>query len=100
MSMLKIKYVILFVVSTLLTACYNHRQRTPDAWDLSKQQIDSISFFTTHHYSQNYNFVVSASSLPLSDELPEMAFDTLYVTRGERIVVAEITTVPTDTIDC
>ncbi len=28
-----------------------------------------------------------------------MAFDTLYVTRGERIVVAEITTVPTDTID-
>ncbi|MBR3081014.1 MAG: zinc ribbon domain-containing protein [Prevotella sp.] len=97
--MLKIKYVILFVVSTLLTACYNHRQRTPDAWDLSKQQIDSISFFTTHHYSQNYNFVVSASSLPLSDELPEMAFDTLYVTRGERIVVAEITTVPTDTID-
>lgn len=99
MSMLKIKYVILFVVSTLLTACYNHRQRTPDAWDLSKQQIDSISFFTTHHYSQNYNFVVSASSLPLSDELPEMAFDTLYVTRGERIVVAEITTVPTDTID-
>ena len=99
MSMLKIKYVIMFVVSTLLTACYNHRQRTPDAWDLSKQQIDSISFFTTHHYSQNYNFVVSASSLPLSDELPEMAFDTLYVTRGERIVVAEITTVPTDTID-
>ena len=99
MSMLKIKYVILFVVSTLLTACYNHRQRTSDAWDLSKQQIDSISFFTTHHYSQNYNFVVSASSLPLSDELPEMAFDTLYVTRGERIVVAEITTVPTDTID-
>ena len=99
MAMLKIKYVILFVVSTLLTACYNHRQRTSDAWDLSKQQIDSISFFTTHHYSQNYNFVVSASSLPLSDELPEMAFDTLYVTRGERIVVAEITTVPTDTID-
>jgi hypothetical protein len=28
-----------------------------------------------------------------------MAFDTLYVVRGERIVVADIETVPTDTID-
>ena len=83
----------------LLTACYNHRQRTPDAWDLTRQQIDSISFSTTHHYTQNYNFVVNAPSLPLADALPETAFDTLYVTKGERIVVAEIETVPTDTID-
>jgi hypothetical protein len=83
----------------LLTACYNHRQRTTDVWDLTKQQIDSISFSTTHHYSQNYNFVVTTSSLPLSDALPEYVFDTVYVTRGERIVVAEIATVPNDTID-
>lgn len=83
----------------LLSACYNHGQHTPDAWDLTRQQIDSISFFTTHHYSQNYNFVVHAPSLPLSDALPDMAFDTLYVTRGERIVVAEIQTVSSDTID-
>lgn len=83
----------------LLTACYNHRQHTPDAWDLTKQQLDSISFSTTHHYSQNFNFVVTASSLPLSDALPDMVFDTLYVTKGERIVVADITTVPADTID-
>ena len=82
-----------------LCACYNHRQRTPDAWDLTKQQIDSISFSTTHHYTQNFNFIVNVTSLPLSDELPEMTFDTVYVTKGERIVVAEIQTVPTDTID-
>lgn len=83
----------------LLTACYNHGQQTPDAWDLTEQQIDSISFSTTHHYTQNYNFVVTAHSLPLSDELPDMVFDTLYVMKGERVVVAEIETVPTDTID-
>ena len=93
-------YYLLFSVATLsLCACYNHRQRTPDAWDLTKQQIDSISFSTTHHYTQNFNFIVNVASLPLSDELPEMTFDTLYVTKGERIVVAEIQTVPADTID-
>ena len=86
-------------MALLLTGCYNHGQRTPDAWDLTEQQLDSISFSTTHHYTQNYNFVVTTGSLPLADNLPDMAFDTMYVVRGERVVVAEITTVPTDSID-
>ncbi len=92
---------ILFCCTAIpvLTSCYNHGQKTPDAWDLSRQQIDSISFSTTHHYTQNYNFLVTASSLPLGDQIGSSAFDTLYVTKGERIVVAEIQTVPTDTID-
>lgn len=90
-------YLLLCLLA--LSSCYNHRQHTPDAWDLTKQQIDSISFSTTHHYSQNYNFVVNAGSLPLSDDLPDRVFDTLYVTKGERIVVAEIQTVLTDSID-
>ena len=92
---------LLYVVFCLLflTACYNQGQQTPDAWDLTKQQMDSISFSTTHHYTQNYNFVVTARQLPLADALPDMAFDTLYVERGVRIVVADIQTVPTDTID-
>ena len=93
-------YYLLFSIATLsLCACYNHGQQTPDAWDLTKQQLDSISFSTTHHYTQNYNFVVTAPSLTLSDELPDLAFDTVYVNKGERIVVAEILTVPTDTVD-
>ena len=92
-------YILLTLVAMLLTGCYNHGQRTPDAWDLTKQQLDSISFSTTHHYTQNYNFVVTTGSLPLADNLPDMAFDTMFVVRGERIVVAEITTVPTDSID-
>ena len=91
--------VIYIVLCLLLTACYNRGQQTPDAWDLTEHQIDSISFSTTHHYSQNYNFVVTTGSLPLSDALPDMVFDTIYVTRGERVVVAEIATVPADSID-
>ena len=92
-------YILLALAAFLLCACYNHGQRTPDAWDLTEQQLDSISFSTTHHYTQNYNFVVTTGSLPLADNLPDMAFDTMFVVRGERIVVAEITTVPTDSID-
>ena len=95
----KSKACLLLVIVLLLSSCYNHRQRTPDAWDLTKQQIDSISFSTTHHYTQNFNFIVNAGSLPLSDNLPDMIFDTMYVVHGERIVVAEIQTVPADTID-
>jgi len=83
----------------LLFSCYNQGQQTADAWDLTEQQIDSISFSTTHHYTQNYNFMVTAQHLPLADALPDMAFDTMYVVRGERIVVADIKKVPTDTID-
>ena len=88
-----------YALCILLTACYNRGQQSPDAWDLTEQQMDSISFSTTHHYSQNYNFVVNAQRLPLADALPDLAFDTLYVVNGERIVVADIRCVPTDTID-
>ena len=94
-----VRLFVIWLVSFLLCACYNHGQQSPDAWDLSKQQLDSISFSTTHHYSQNYNFLVRAKLLPLADNLGDMAFDTMYVTKGQRIVVADIKTVPTDTID-
>lgn len=94
-----IYYSLFSIAAMSLCSCYNHGQQTPDAWDLTKQQLDSISFSTTHHYTQNYNFVVTAPSLTLSDELPDLAFDTVYVNKGDRIVVAEILTVPTDTID-
>ncbi len=83
----------------LFTACYNHGQLTPDAWDLTRQQLDSISFSTTHHYTQSYNFLVRADHLPLADAIMPQTFDTMYVTRGERIVVADIQMVPADTID-
>ncbi len=79
----------------LLCSCYNHGQQTPDAWDLTKEQIDSISFSTTHHYTQGYNFVVNTDSLVLlSDE-----GDSLFVVKHDRLVVADINIQPQDTID-
>ncbi len=94
----------IFSFLLLLSSCYNRGQLSPDAWDLTEQQLDSISFYTTHHYTQNYNFQVRVDSIPLIVQLPveainEMPIDTLMVYRNDHIVVADITTVPVDTID-
>lgn len=83
-----------------LSSCYNQASTTPDAWDLTKRQIDSISFSTTHHYSQSYNFMVKADSLRLMCEAPdELPFDSVSVYKGDRVVVADFMTIPEDTID-
>lgn len=90
---------ILFM-SLLLVSCYNPSERTPDAWNLTEEELDSISFFTTHHYSQNYNFVIKADSLRLVCQPPdELPFDSVTVGRGDCVVVADIMTMPGDSID-
>ena len=91
-------------VLLLLSSCYNRGQLSPDAWDLTEQQLDSISFYTTHHYTENYNFLVRADSMPIIQQVPaeaisDMPLDTLMVYRDEHLVVADITTVPADSID-
>lgn len=97
--------IVSFVFTLLLlSSCYNKGQQSPDAWDLTAQQLDSISFYTTHHYTQNYNFLVLADSMPIIPQLPaeavsDMPVDTLMVYKNEHLVVADITTVPLDTID-
>lgn len=87
-----------------LTSCYHQLAETPDAWIPTEEQMDSISFYTTHHYTQNYNFMVTADSLLLiaqhpSEFVSEMLVDTFAVCRGDVLVVADIETMPRDTID-
>ena len=92
--------VALLAFVGLFSSCYNQSSPTPDAWDLTKRQIDSISFSTTHHYSQNYNFVVKADSLRLVCQAPdELPFDSVTVYRGDYVVVADFMTMPGDTVD-
>ena len=111
------RLVSLLFLALLLCGCYNRGPITPDAWDLTRQQLDSISFYTTHHYTQNFNFVVTGDSLVAVAQQPEdMAVpdvvsveiqtesgeyhkDSITLLRNERIVVADIKTVPSDTID-
>ncbi len=92
--------VLCLVVLFLLSSCYKPESKSPDAWDLTRQQEDSISFHTTHHYAQNYNFVVRADSMRLSCSQPdELPFDSIVLHHDERIVVADFMMMPTDTID-
>lgn len=101
--MQRIKWLI-FSFLVLLTSCYNQGQRTPDAWNLTDKQLDSISFSTTHHYSQNYNFIVKADSIAVFEQKPdemiaEIDTDSVILYRDDHIVVADIATISTDTID-
>ena len=108
-------FTILYSLFT--TSCYNRGPITPDAWNLTEQQLDSISFYTTHHYTQNYNFIVTGDSLvvvaqePGAMAIPDVvsaltshlspltSLDSITLRKNERIVVADIMTVPSDTID-
>ena len=95
---------LLIVLCTLLTSCYSYDQQTPDAWNLTEQQIDSISFSTTHHYTQGFNFLVRSNQLPLIVQHPTevvngLPVDTLLIGKGDRIVVADIATIPADSVD-
>ena len=111
------RLVSILFASILLCGCYNRGPITPDAWDLTAQQLDSISFYTTHHYTQNYNFIVTGDSLvvvaqepgamavpdvvtvEMESDIGEQQKDSITLYKHERIVVADIATVPTDTID-
>jgi len=88
-------YIIICVV-LLLQSCYRAESPTPDAFVPTEEQMDSISFYTTHHYSQNYNFIVVADSLRLSNDA---LLDSFFVYKGDRLVVADIMMHPADTID-
>lgn len=94
----------LLLSALLAAACYHRPSATADAWIPTPEQQDSISFYTTHHYTQDYEFVVTADSLQLVHQQPTevlngMLVDTLSVEEGSPLVVADIMMMPSDTID-
>ena len=90
-------------MSLLLSSCYHQEAETSDAWIVTEEQMDSISFYTTHHYTQNYNFLVTADTLWLivqqpSEVLSDMLVDSVYVISDNRLVVADIMTMPSEPV--
>ena len=67
--------------------------------DLTPQQKDSLVFRLTHHYTNNFNFLIKADSLTLVPREGDAIQDTCRVYHNELIVVAEIKTIPGDSID-
>ncbi|MBQ6966086.1 MAG: hypothetical protein IJP82_10460 [Bacteroidaceae bacterium] len=66
---------------------------------LSPQQADSLMFRLTHHYSENFNFLVKADSLTLIPREGDQLTDTCKVYAGDVIAVAAIKAMPGDSID-
>ena len=101
---LRISFLSL-IAMLLITSCYHkHERTTPDAITYTEEQLDSISFSSTHHYTNNYNFVVKADSLVLLKQQPEeklnsLMTDSFVVKKHDALVVADIRILPTDSID-
>lgn len=111
---MKNKYLFFYLFAFLLslTSCY--RERTPSRFQmkdtvvvddsLTKLQQDSITFARTHHYSENFNFVVRTDSMTLLRQEPEewingMLTDSFAVKRGASAAVADIRILSNDPVD-
>ena len=101
----------------LFCGCY-HQKKDHDALSATNPQTtvsgydsaymervkDSLSFYTKHHYTENYNFVVKTDSIMLLRQQPEeavsmMPTDTFSVYHHDPLVVADIRILPNDSID-
>lgn len=116
------------VISFIVCSCYHDKSKQHDALaepetSLTIEQVDSasikrkqdsLSFYTAHHYTNNYNFVVTSDSMVLYSQQPEelisrsdlpeelkekMDTDSVAIYANERLVVAEIRILPQDSID-
>ena len=100
--------IVVFLMALLLAGCYSHGPRHSGAFPyratFSQRQLDSLSFASTHHYSQGYNFVVRGDSIELIKQQPEellshLPTDSFAIHKHEHVVVADIRKLPNDTVD-
>lgn len=98
---------MLLGILLMLSSCYhrhNSHQQHAAMVEYSDRQLDSISFSTTHHYTNKYNFLVFKDSLELMRQQPEeyisgLKVDTFAVKKNHLLVVTDIRMVPQDSID-
>ena len=99
--------VMLLGILLMLSSCYhrhNSHQQHAAMVEYIDRQLDSISFSTTHHYTNKYNFLVFKDSLELMRQQPEeyisgLKVDTFAVKKNHLLVVTDIRMVPQDSID-
>ena len=103
----KMVVAVLLGMVFMLSSCYHrHGQRQqPAAFvEYSDRQLDSISFSTTHHYTNKFNFLVFKDSVNLIQQQPEevlsgLEIDSFSVQKNHLLVVTDIHMVPQDSID-
>ncbi|MCI6160967.1 MAG: zinc ribbon domain-containing protein [Prevotella sp.] len=104
----------LCIVLLCLTGCYGNKYKEHDALVTNNREMfdsaayarqqKALSFFSQHHYTTNYNFVVKTDSMVLSRHLLDamegwMSPDTFVVRKHEHLVVADFRIVPDDSVD-
>ena len=117
-----VKFISLLIVSMAMVGCYHSNPNgkaqpssvhTPAGTrDVTGYNVDSTNeiqnfnyeFYKTHHYAQNYNFVVKKDSIHLLKQQPEemlsnMAIDSFVVKKNSHIVVADIKILKDDPVD-
>ena len=99
-------YIMSFVIAVMtLVSCSNNGTHKGKETLTNEQEFnDSLNFALTHHYSNNYNFIVKKDSIKLLLQQPEewlnnMYTDSITIYKHEHLVVAEIRITPTDSLD-
>lgn len=105
MLLKKTNILCLLLTAVLTASCYYSHPNRMDHWIANEEHtVDSVNFYIGHHYWRNYNFFVTDSvqlysSLPGSiDGVPSLC-DTFFIFPEDRLVVADIRSVPGDTVD-
>lgn len=105
--MKRLLHLIYIITATMLSvSCYHNRSDIHDALpdQDSAAVADSISFYSTHHYSIGYNFIVHDDSIQLIAQQPEehvsqLVTDTFTISHNQHLAVTEIRIIPQDSID-
>ncbi len=98
-----IMWLVLGVLITL-SSCYYRHPDYSDNWDITEEEQDSLRFVIHHHYTLNSNFMVVSDSMLLRKEHPLILSETggqdsLWVYNESTLAVADITTIPEDSVD-
>ncbi len=97
--------IFTFLMMLIVSGCYNKSESRHTVLDDSTVEVsDTMPLQPVRHYARNYNFIVNCDSLVLQSQQPEekvsdLPIDTFPVYRNEHVVVADMRTVPADTVD-
>ena len=97
-----IQILCMLGILLMFSSCYHrraHHQMHAAMVEYSNKQLDSISFSTTHHYTNKFNFLVFKDSLELIAQQPEeflsnLPIDSFAVQKNCLLVVTDIRMVP------
>lgn len=97
--------VCVCTLTLVCASCYHRPHRYMGlGTELATEQTDTMSFYTKHHYTINYNFIVNTDSLILISQQPEevlsnMPTDSFAVHKGTHLVVADFRMLAQDPTD-